>query len=318
MINFSITDIRLFLDVAKNGQLKPAASASCMTVSAASLRIKKLEQSFKVKLFERLPRGLALTPAGECFQEEAQAILLESENLVKRIQAFNGQRQDTIRLFSNYGGLNGALHTDIGEFLALHPESRVDFSLRTSSDAIEAVAEGIADIAVANYVPNEPVPGMELLNFYEYYRDNYGLLIEKNHPLAHTFGKTVSLKELENFPLVALNSELISQDWFENRARELGLHFNIRARFPSIRAGFETMKQIGGGMLVLRSSYAAHEPEFHFIELSDVWRRLDNRICILKDRTKVKPLALELCDFLCQKGQTYYSEYLLRETEKKL
>ena len=123
----------------------------------------------------------------------------------------------------------------------------------------------------------------------------------------------MSLKELEHFPLVALNTELVSQEWFESRAKELGLHLNIRARFPSIRAGFETMKRIGGGMLVLRSSYAAQEPDFQFVELSDVWRRLDNRICVVKDRTRLSPAARELTEFLigCAKrrsGQTFLPE----------
>ena len=100
---------------------------------------------------------------------------------------------------------------------------------------------------------------------------------------------------------------------FESRAKELGLHLNIRARFPSIRAGFETMKRIGGGMLVLRSSYAAQEPDFQFVELSDVWRRLDNRICVVKDRTRLSPAARELTEFLigCAKrrsGQTFLPE----------
>ena len=312
MINYDLTDLRLFLAAAQKKQLKPAADAVFMTVSAASLRIKKLESTFHVKLFDRLPRGLALTPAGERFSEEARLLMLQTANLEKSMQAFNN-REDTLRLFANYGGLNGALHTDIGEFLAEHPDIRVDFSLRTSPGVIEGVINGTADVGVANYVPGELIPRKDEVEFFEYFKDTYGLLVEKNHPQLAHFGKTVSLKELEHFPLVALNTDLVSQEWFESRAKELGLHLNIRARFPSIRAGFETMKRIGGGMLVLRSSYAAQEPDFQFVELSDVWRRLDNRICVLKDRSRLRPAALELTKFLigCAKrrsGQTFLPE----------
>ena len=307
MINYDLTDLRLFLAAAQKKQLKPAADSVFMTVSAASLRIKKLEGTFHVKLFDRLPRGLALTPAGERFSEEARLLMLQTTNLEKSMQAFNS-REDTLRLFAN-----GALHADIGEFLAEHPDIRVDFSLRTSPGVIESVINGTADAGVANYVPGELIPREDEVEFFEYFKDTYGLLIEKNHPQLAHFGKTVSLKELEHFPLVALNTELVSQEWFESRAKELGLHLNIRARFPSIRAGFETMKRIGGGMLVLRSSYAAQEPDFQFVELSDVWRRLDNRICVVKDRTRLSPAARELTEFLigCAKrrsGQTFLPE----------
>ncbi len=325
MINYDITDLRLFLAAAKHGQLKPAADAVFLTVSAASLRIKKLEATFHVQFFTRLPRGLALTPAGERFSEEARLLMLQAENLERGMQIFNGRREDTIRLYANYGGLNGALHADIGDFLAAHPDIRVDFSLRTSVGVIEGVIDGAADVGVANYTRGELIPREDEVEFFEYFKDTYGLLVEENHPQLQHFGETVSLKELENFPLVALNAELVSQEWFENHAKELGLHLNIRARFPSIRAGFETMKRIGGGMLVLRSSYAAQEPGFKFVELSDVWRRLDNRICIPKDRSRMRPVALELTSFLieCAKqhaDETYRSEttYVLGAQKKKL
>ena len=308
MINYDLTDLRLFLAAARNGQLKPAADSVFMTVSAASLRIKKLENTFRTKLFDRLPRGLTLTPAGIRFSEEAHLLMLQATNLEKSMQAFNGRREDTIRLFANYGGLNGALHADIGDFLAAHPDVRVDFSLRTSEGVIEGVIDGTADVGVANYSRSDIFPRIEELDVYEYFRDTYGLLIEENHPQLKTFGKTVCLKELENFPLVALNAELVSQEWFENHARELGLHLNIRARFPSVRAGFETMKRIGGGMLVLKSSYAAQEPGFRFVELSDVWRRLDNRIFVPKDRTRMSPASLELTTFLIERAKQYATE----------
>lgn len=57
--------MRSFLAVADTGSVTAAAERLFRTQSAVSLQIKRLEESLGQPLFERLPRGVVLTPRGE-------------------------------------------------------------------------------------------------------------------------------------------------------------------------------------------------------------------------------------------------------------
>lgn len=56
--------LRLFIEIAKHTSLSDAADALNMTKGAVSYQIKSLEAELDLKVFERRPRGVALTDAG--------------------------------------------------------------------------------------------------------------------------------------------------------------------------------------------------------------------------------------------------------------
>ena len=57
--------LRIFLLVANKGSLTDASKQLNLSQSSISRQIKKLEDSLKVVLFHRHPRGLLLTEQGE-------------------------------------------------------------------------------------------------------------------------------------------------------------------------------------------------------------------------------------------------------------
>jgi LysR family glycine cleavage system transcriptional activator len=65
MNQLPLRSIEAFVLVARLLSLQKAATALGITVPAMSRRIQLLEQHLGTRLFDRLPRGLALTPAGE-------------------------------------------------------------------------------------------------------------------------------------------------------------------------------------------------------------------------------------------------------------
>ena len=56
--------LRYFLEVARTGSVNQAAMRLHVVASAVSRQLAKLEDSVGVPLFERQPRGMALTAAG--------------------------------------------------------------------------------------------------------------------------------------------------------------------------------------------------------------------------------------------------------------
>ena len=87
--NIDWDKFKLFYYVAKAGSFTAAAETLNISQSALSRSIQLLEHQLKVKLFERVPRGLVLTKRGEnllsaterAFEEflRAEMLMLEEE-----------------------------------------------------------------------------------------------------------------------------------------------------------------------------------------------------------------------------------------------
>jgi LysR family transcriptional regulator, glycine cleavage system transcriptional activator len=67
MSQLPLRSVQAFVLVARFLSLQKAATALGITVPAVSRRIQLMERHLGTKLFDRLPRGLALTPAGESY-----------------------------------------------------------------------------------------------------------------------------------------------------------------------------------------------------------------------------------------------------------
>ena len=139
MIQYDLKDLRLFVLVARLRSFRLAAERMFMTVSAASVRIRKLEESFKTQLLIRHPRDVELTEAGERFLKDAQTVLDQTDNLENHMQRFSGRQDNTVRLFTSYSAITGRLKSDIAQFLLRYPEVKIDFTIMRSQDIIEAL-----------------------------------------------------------------------------------------------------------------------------------------------------------------------------------
>ncbi len=67
MSQLPLRSVEAFVLVARFLSLQKAATVLCITVPAVSRRIQLLERHLGTRLFDRLPRGLALTAAGESY-----------------------------------------------------------------------------------------------------------------------------------------------------------------------------------------------------------------------------------------------------------
>ena len=55
--------------VSRAGSIRKAADDMNITASALNRRIQRFEEEFGVEIFERLPRGVRLNPAGELLMQ---------------------------------------------------------------------------------------------------------------------------------------------------------------------------------------------------------------------------------------------------------
>ncbi|MEV0627353.1 LysR family transcriptional regulator [Nonomuraea wenchangensis] len=95
---FDAAALRLLDEVARSGSFTAAAELLGHTQSAVSRRVAALERAAGGPLFERLPRGVRLTPAGAALHRHAVAVLDRLERAGEELAALHAGRGGTLRL----------------------------------------------------------------------------------------------------------------------------------------------------------------------------------------------------------------------------
>src|SRR5437870_8103471 len=148
--------LRYFVAVAEQGSFLRAGRRLRVAQTALSKQIRDLEREVGVKLFERLPRGARVTPAGEHFLRDARNTL---ESAMRAVA--------TARRADSGSGLKFA-HTELyvytpvvlkllAAFRQASPETRVRVVRVDDADQHAALREHRIDVA-ATFVGTWPVP----------------------------------------------------------------------------------------------------------------------------------------------------------------
>lgn len=140
--------LRYFVEVARTGSISDASARLHVAVSAISRQIAKLESELGAPLFERRPRGMTLSEAGERLLAFAQRSLLEAEHVMKDIGGLDALHGSLLKIACSEGFAIDFLPGVLASFKARHPG--VDFTVWVVSpaDATRRVRDGDADIAL--------------------------------------------------------------------------------------------------------------------------------------------------------------------------
>ena len=109
------------LAVSRSGSIRKAADQLNVTASAVNRRIMDLEQELGAPLFERRPRGVRLTAAGEVFVHYLRQQDGEVERMKSQIEDLKGMRRGTVRIACSQALALEFLPRQIGEFRKRHP-----------------------------------------------------------------------------------------------------------------------------------------------------------------------------------------------------
>jgi DNA-binding transcriptional LysR family regulator len=151
-----IRHLRYFVAAAEAGSLTAAAISLHISQPPLTRKIHQLEDILQVTLMERLPRGIALTVAGETFLAEANNILSLVEQAALRTQeADKGQlgRLD-VGIFGS--AIYGAIPTIIREFRRAHPKVAVALHNLERHAQLKALRERRLTVGFNRFFSDEP------------------------------------------------------------------------------------------------------------------------------------------------------------------
>lgn len=165
-----------------------------ITSTALNRRILALEDDLGVPIFERLPRGVRLSSAGEILIHHIRAQLADMERVRSHIDDLSGVRRGSVSIACSQALLPYFLPEQITRYRHEHPGVTFGVYLRDRSDAEQAIVDLEADLALVF----EPVRMADFQTIHTVPQPICGVMSE-NHPLAGH--KTLRLKECLLYPV---------------------------------------------------------------------------------------------------------------------
>lgn len=178
-MHFDLVDLRLFLHTLDSGNMTAGAQRTHLSLAAASARIRAMEASLGIPLFERNRRGVQPTAAGQALGEHSRRVLQQVEHLQFDLAQYAQGIQGQVRLLCNTAALTEYLPELLGDFLQRHPGVDLDVEEMPSQRILHALRQSAAPLGiVSSAVVTE---GLQTRPFRD---DPLMLIMPVDHPLA--------------------------------------------------------------------------------------------------------------------------------------
>jgi len=197
--------LRYFVVVAEERHITRAAARLGMTQPPLSQQIRVLESELNTQLFDRLPTGVALTPAGEALFEDALALLEAADRAGRRARRVGaGEEGELVGGVTTSAGLHPMVPRLLRSFHEAHPAISYDLHENSAAELTEAVLANHLTFGIVR----APVARPPALAFIDLACERLLVALPINHGLAMRKGARgigrIALKALanQNFILV--------------------------------------------------------------------------------------------------------------------
>jgi DNA-binding transcriptional LysR family regulator len=174
-----LKQMRYVVAVAKERSFSRAAETLHVAQQAVSQQVRLVEKSLGVDLFERTNRGVAITPAGEVFVQEARRTLNAADRVAPRAQAAARGEAGTLRMAYTLATVYETLPALLDAVAAAQPELKLRPQEVFGVDVEELVQSERFDLALA--------PRVALgrgLDHRAIRREDFVVAVAEGHPLS--------------------------------------------------------------------------------------------------------------------------------------
>ncbi|MDB4972018.1 MAG: Transcriptional regulator, LysR family [Myxococcaceae bacterium] len=145
-------DLRYFLAIERAGTIARAASALGINPTTVTRRLSALEDRLQAKLFDRMPDGYSLTPAGQDLLERAARMEVEALAVERDVIGADRRASGTVRVSTVEILATRFIAPRMGEFAARYPDITLDLTCTTR---VVSLARREADVVLRLVRPQE-------------------------------------------------------------------------------------------------------------------------------------------------------------------
>ncbi len=148
--------LRVFYAVAQAESFTKAADSLHLTQSGISKHIKAMEEELGVVLFDREPRKVSLTQAGEVLYETAQEVLGSVASAEQRIQELAGLRRGRLRVGASFPVGLYVLPRVLAAYRKEYPAIEVTLAIATTANIEAKVLDNKLDFGLVSADVHHP------------------------------------------------------------------------------------------------------------------------------------------------------------------
>lgn len=246
----NLRDLAYLIALADHRSFRLAAEVCNVSQPTLSTQIRRLEEELGVALFERAPRNLILTPAGEAAVRRARRIHDELRQMREEASDHGaaGLTQLHLGVFPTLGPY--LLPHILPRLTETFPKVALKLSEEKSADLLAGLIEGRIDAAILGQrVEDVHVVGTPL------FREPFQLAVPAAHPLAR--GPQVATSDLAGQKLMLLEEGHCLRDQALDLCRQSGAEEYDGFRGTSLET-LRHMVMAGMGLTLLPALACAH------------------------------------------------------------
>lgn len=252
-MNIDFELYRIFYVVANNGNITRASEELNISQPAISKSIKNLEEQLGGQLFIRTKRGVVLTEEGKEFYNYIKQAIEFINNAENKFTDLINLEVGCIKIGISTTLTKEFLLPFLEQFHALYPKIDIQIITDRTADLIKKLKNGLIDIVILNINKKDESSEIEYIKCKKI---NDCFVV--NSKYKELINKEISLKELNNYPLILQSRGSNTRTILDEFARENGIVLKPNIELSSYLLVTEFSK-IGFGIGYVTKEYIKDE-----------------------------------------------------------
>ncbi len=208
---------KIFCTVVETGNMSSAAKEMYISQPAVSMAMRQLEDKLGKPLLLRSSKGIKTTVEGSILYEYLRQALSLIDTAEKKYLEMANLEIGEIKIGAGDTISLQYLTPYIEKFVSLYPNINIKVTNRTTNETLNLLKSGLVDVAFVN-LPIEKDNSFDIVECLEIHDCLIG-----GSKYANLKDTGVKLKELNNYPLMALENASNSRTYFNKFAQENGV-----------------------------------------------------------------------------------------------
>ena len=252
-MNIDFELYRVFYIVAKNESISKAASELHISQPAISKSIKNLEEQLGGSLFIRTKRGVTLTEEGKEFYSYIKQAIEYIGNAENKFTDLINLETGCIKIGISTTLTKEFLLPYLEEFHSLYPKINIQIITSITSDLILKLKNGLIDMVILNLNNKKYSNDIEIIKCKKI---NDCFIV--NNKYKDMFDKQISLKDLNNYPLILQAKGSNTREHLDDFTKKFGVILKPNIELASYSLVVEFSK-IGFGIGYATKEYIKDE-----------------------------------------------------------
>lgn len=249
-MNIDFELYRIFYVVANNGNITKASEELNISQPAISKSIKNLEEQLGGTLFVRTKRGVTLTEEGKEFYKYIKHAIEYINNAENKFTDLINLETGSIRIGISTTLTKEFLLPYLEEFHEKYPKIDIQIDTNISTELLYKLRNGLVDMVILHMIDKNYGDDLEVIKCKKV-TDCFAA----NKKYKELIDKEISLKELNNYPLIFQPKESNTRKFLDDFTRENNVTLN-----PSMElAGYTLVVEftrIGLGIGYINEDYS--------------------------------------------------------------